>query len=191
LIDEETDCLTSTQQLTSKDTYKALQSALLSYQPAIISLLPMFLDSAHSMAMIAHSMQVVKAAVQHVNPSQTPVIALDQPLFALAKRIQWAIPDFSEDKFIVMMGGLHIEMASFKMLGKWLSGSGWPEVMCEAGVAMQGIAESLSASHVTRTQQAHQVTAASLFILLQNVYNKYRALLDNATGERALHHPDI
>ena len=129
LIDEETDWLTSTQQLISKDNldtkdcvswaaYKASQSALSSYQPAIISLLPMFLDNAHSMAMIAHSMRVVKAAVQHVNPSQAPVIALDQPLFALAKQIQWEIPDFSEDKFVVMMGGLHIEMASFKMLGK-------------------------------------------------------------------------
>jgi hypothetical protein len=45
-------------------------------------------------------------------------------LFALAKHIQWEIPEFGEDKFVVMMGGLHIEMASFKMLGKWLSGSG-------------------------------------------------------------------
>ncbi|CAB4019733.1 Hypothetical predicted protein, partial [Paramuricea clavata] len=117
----------------------------------------MFLDNAHSMAMIVHSMRVIKVAVEHVNPSQAPVIALDQPLFALAKQIQWKIPEFGEDKFVVMMGGLHIKMASFKMLGKLLSGSGWPEVMCNAGVATQGIAESfLSASHVTRTRRAHQ-----------------------------------
>jgi hypothetical protein len=172
------DWLTSTQQLISKDkldpkdfvswaAYKASRSALSSYQQAIITLLPMFLDNAHSMAMIAHSMRVIKVAVEHVNPSQAPVIALDQPLFALTKQIQWKIPGFGEYKFVVMMGGLHIEMASFKMLRKWLSGSGWPEVMCNAAVATQGIAESfLSASHVTRTRRAHQVTAASLFILL-------------------------
>ena len=189
LIDEENDWLTSTQQLISKDkldpkdfvswaAYKALRSALSSYQPAIITLLPMFLDNAHSMAMIAHSMRVIKVAVEHVNPSQAPVIALDQPLFALAKQIQWKMPEFGEDKFVVMMGGLHIEMASFKMLGKWLSGSGWPEVMCNAGVATQGIAESfLSASHVSHTRRAHQVTAASLFILLNKAYNQYKASL--------------
>jgi hypothetical protein len=45
-------------------------------------------------------------------------------LFALVKQIQWTIPDFREDKFVVLMGGLHIEMASFKVLGKWLSDSG-------------------------------------------------------------------
>ena len=68
--------------------YRASQSSLFSYNPAIISLLPMFAENAHSLAMIAHSMCVIKAGVQHVNPLQTPIIALDQPLFALAKQIQ-------------------------------------------------------------------------------------------------------
>ena len=34
---------------------------------------------------------------------------------------------FNEDQFVIMLGGLHIEMAAFKMLGKCLSGSGWVE----------------------------------------------------------------
>ena len=136
----------------------------------------MFVENAHSLAMIAHSMCVIKSAVQHVNLLQTPVIALDQPLFALAKQIQWTLPEFSEAQFVIMLGGLHIEMASFKMLGKWLSGSGWAEVMCNAGVATQGVAESfLSASHVTRTRRAHQVTAASLDILMSKAYSEYQA----------------
>lgn len=59
--------------------------------------------------------------------SQTPVIALDQSLFALTKQIQWIIVEFSE-----------VKMASLK----WLSGSGWKEVMCNAGVATQEEAES-------------------------------------------------
>ena len=54
----------------------------------------MFTENAHSLAMIAHSMKVIKAAVQHLNPLQTPVIALDQPLYALAKQIQWKLPEF-------------------------------------------------------------------------------------------------
>ena len=88
------------------------------YIPAIITLLPMFPETSSSLAMIAHSMRVVKAAVQHLNPSQIPVVALDQPLFALAKQIQWTLPEFDEDHFVIMLGGLHREMAAFKMLGK-------------------------------------------------------------------------
>ena len=58
--------------------------------PAAINvLLPLFLESAHSVTMIKHSMTIVQAAVQHLNPGQVPVLATDQPLFALAKQIQW------------------------------------------------------------------------------------------------------
>ena len=67
------------------------------------ALLPLFLDSAHTVAMIRHSMDVVKNAVKHVNPGQTPVVTLDQPLFALAKQIQWMWPEkYGEDKMVVM-----------------------------------------------------------------------------------------
>ena len=70
--------------------------------------------------------------------SQTPVIALDQSLFALAKQIQWIIVEFSEVNLVLMRGEFHMEMASLK----WLSGTGWKEVMCNAGVATQEEAES-------------------------------------------------
>ena len=49
--------------------------------PAVISLLPMFYKNAHSVVMILHAMNIIKAAVNHINPSQIPVITLDQPLF--------------------------------------------------------------------------------------------------------------
>lgn len=48
--------------------------------------------------------------------------------------------------------------------------------LCNAGVATQGVAESfLSASLVTRTRRAHQVTAASLHILMNKAYSEYQA----------------
>lgn len=84
--------------------------------PAINALLPLFLDNAHSVAMIRHSMDIVRAAVQHLNPGQVPVLAADQPLYALAKEIQWTWPaSHGEDHFVIMFGGLHIEMAILKV----------------------------------------------------------------------------
>ena len=183
---DENNWLKNAQQLVAKEkldakdyvswaAYRASQASLTSYKPAIITLLPMFVENAHSLTMIAHSMRIIKAAVQHVNAGQTPVIALDQPLFALAKQIQWILPEFSEQNIVVNLGGLHIEMASFKMLGKWVAGSGWADVMCNAGVATQGVTDSfLTASPVTRTRRAHQATAASLYLLMHKTYEAYK-----------------
>ena len=66
--------------------------------------------------MIKHSMIIVKDAIQHLNPGQVPILAADQPLYALAKQIQWTWSDtLGEDHFVVMFGGLHIEMAMLKV----------------------------------------------------------------------------
>ena len=54
-------------------------------------LFPMCRESSKSPAMIKHSIDVVSKAIKHLNPSQTPVVAFDQPLFAIAKSLQWAI----------------------------------------------------------------------------------------------------
>ena len=161
--------------------YCASKCSLPCHEPAIISLLPMFYENAHSLAMIAHSMKVIKSAVEHINPSQIPVIAEDQPLFALAKQIQWTLGEmYNEDQYVIMLGGLHIEMAAFKMLGKWLSGSGWAEALCNAEVATQGVADSfLTAGHLTRKRRAHQVTAASLYVLMSKGYEEYLAKVDD------------
>ena len=118
---------------------------------AINALLPLFLDNAHSAAMIRHSMDIVKAAVQHLNPGQTPVLAENQPLYALAKKIQWTWPaTHGEDQFVIMFGGLHIEMATLKLLGDWLEDSGWTNALVHADIASAGTANSfIHASHVT------------------------------------------
>ncbi len=85
---------------------------------AINALLPLFLDSAHSMSMIKNIPWIWSELLLNtlINPGQVPVLAADQPLYALAKQIQWSWPStLGEDKFVVMFGGLHIEMATLKV----------------------------------------------------------------------------
>ena len=145
--------------------------------PAINPLLPLFLENAHSVAMIRHSMDIVKAVVHHLNPGQAPVLAADQPLFALAKEIQWTWPaTYGEDNFIITFGGLHIEMAMLKLLGDWLENRGWTNALVQADIASSGVADSfINTSHVTKTRHVgrHQVTAASLFALQQAFNEDY------------------
>lgn len=62
--------------------------------------------------MIKHSMDVNRQATQFLNPRQVPVLAMDAPLYALAKYIQWKWPQtHGEDQYVIMFEGLHIEMA--------------------------------------------------------------------------------
>ena len=126
--------------------------------------------------MIKHSFYVVKSAVEHLNPGQTPVLTFDQPLYAMAKQVQWKWPeDYGEDKFVIMFGGLHIEMAALKTIGDWLKGSGWVQALVQAEITTAGTADSfLRASHVARTRRAHQITAAALYILKHRAYDRYR-----------------
>ena len=96
-------------------------------------LLPLFDHDSKSPAMIKHAMNIIKDSVDFLYPGQVRVIACDQPLFAVAKIIQWNFPQtHGEDKLLIMFGGLHIEMAALKTLGDWLDGSGWTAATTEA-----------------------------------------------------------
>ena len=99
-------------------------------------------------------MNVLREAVTFLNPNQVPVITVDQPLCAIAKMVQWKWPaTHGEQSYIMMMGGLHIEMALWSALGDLLVGSGWTNALTEADVASSGVAESfLKASHLTRAR---------------------------------------
>ena len=47
-----------------------------------------------------------------------PGTTFDQPLFAIAKQIQFEWPHmYDEDKFAIVLGGLHIEMAACTTVG--------------------------------------------------------------------------
>ena len=102
-------------------------------------------------------------------------MAADKPLYALAKQVQWEWPEqYGEDKFVIMFGGLHIELAALRSIGTILQDSGWVSALTEADVASSGTAQSfISVSSVTRARHAHQVTACALFKLMKSAYNKY------------------
>ena len=71
--------------------------------------MPLLRDHAHDVATIKHSLDKIKEATSFLNPTQSPMVTADQPLFALAKQIQWAWPN-EYGTFVFILGGLHIEM---------------------------------------------------------------------------------
>ena len=129
------------------------------------------------MAMIQHSMTIVKEGVAYVNHNQTPVITMDYPLFIIVKQIQWEKADlYGEEKYVVMMGGLHLEMASLKMVGHRLDKSGWDSALVQANIITRRRADGiLKTAHITRSHYAHQVSACALYILQRKAYKEFTA----------------
>ena len=61
-----------------------------------------------------------------------------------------------------------------KPLGDWLEESGWWNLLTDVEIASAGKAESfLNASHVMKTRYAHQLTPATLHILMTKAYEKH------------------
>ena len=128
----------------------------------------LFQDQAKTPAMIRrHSMNIIQRNIDYLNHGQNLSLLL-QPLYTIAKLIQWNWSDtYGEDQFAIMLGGLHIEMAALSNIGGWLEDSGWTK----ENIASAGTAQSfLNGTHVSRTRHAHQVTASSLYILMQRAY---------------------
>ena len=68
--------------------------------------------------MIAHFMKLFKSAVERITSSQMPEFAVDHPLIPLAEQTQWILGEmYNEDQYVIMLGGLYIEMTALKMLG--------------------------------------------------------------------------
>src|SRR6218665_661981 len=123
--------------------------------------------------MIKHGMDVIKAITHFLNPGQIPVMGCDCPIFAKAKFIQWTWPDTrGENKFVVMFGGIHLEMALWNVVGDSLEGSGWTTALIDAGIATASslLQSFLQVSHLARTHNGHQVTLVALAKLQKQAF---------------------
>lgn len=79
--------------------------------------------------------------------------------------------DTRRKSFCYNVWGLHIKMALYKTLGKWLDGSGRTDVLVDGQVTTPGVFDSfVSAIHLKKNRHAHQVTAAALYVLEQQAY---------------------
>ena len=140
-------------------------------------MLPIFKDKANTAPMIKHAMKLVKQGTPKLNPGQTPIITLDQPLYAIAKSMQWhptTSKDFTEDNYVALMGPLHTEVLTEKLIGDWLRVSGWSKFIINSGFVTSGKADGiLETSHITRARYCHEISAVALSVLCNEAYSYY------------------
>lgn len=113
--------------LTAKDAiawtaYHALHQPCTGHPPALRVSLPLLYEKSSTPAMVKHGMDVQKQAIEYLNPGQILVTTFDQPVCTsnicaeeMAEHI-WCV---------VMLGGLHTDMALWNTLGDVLEDSGW------------------------------------------------------------------
>ena len=162
--------------------YYATQSNHLPQSLTRSHVLPLLMDTANSPMTIMHCMKIIKRTTEYLNPGQTPVIVADQPLFTIAKRLQWEYHDsaVSEDNYLVMLGAMHIEKMLWTVSGDWLQCSGWTTAIHNSAVATSGTAQSfLGATHICRTRYVHQVSASALYVLMKKAYTAYTEMMQD------------
>ena len=82
-----------------------------------------------------------------------------------------------------MMGPLHIKMNFLNLLGNWLESSDWTKSLVKAKITSLRKAESfLSGDHPKRSRYAHQVTCASLSLLMNEAYQQSHIKNDQIIG---------
>ena len=111
--------------------------------------------------------------INYLNSGQTAVGGLDQPLYAIAKRIQWLLRnEYGHRKVVLMLGALHIEMVMLGCLEDLLEDSGWTVALSNSGITSPEN-DALLTGHVVKTKYMHQMTAFTLHQLMVSSYDKF------------------
>ena len=102
-------------------SFSAFYSTNLQKQPLkdISTMLPLIKESINSPAVVYHCLYLISKLTLKLNPNQIPIVTADQPVYAIAKQVQWNYPENFESYFL-MLRPLHIEMAFLNAIGDWL-----------------------------------------------------------------------
>ena len=141
--------------------------------PEIFAMLPIWRDNSKSPATIKYVLDVLGPAIDYLNPEQPMVVGFDQPLYAIAKRMQWYQSDqYVYQKIVITLGALHIETAILRCLGDWLQNSGWLTYFSNAGVTSPKNESLLTAHIIAPSKYAHEITAKVLYQLMLRPFKR-------------------
>ena len=141
-----------------------------SYDPTgINALMPMINKKVHTLDAQYHIMSLIKNHISYINKDQIPVDVSDQPVFALSKELQLRLPlIFGHDKYLSLLGDLHIEQSLLVMHGDLIKGSGLDTVMQHSNLSTIGGTSALvDVNHIKRSRYCLQVSSVVIYRPLQ------------------------
>ena len=138
--------------------------------------MPILLQKASDPSTVAHVLKIACGLTQYLNPGQIAMVETDQPLYQIAKKLQWKYPDevFSEDNLFVSLGSLHTEKMLWQMSGDIQECSGIVTAFQNSGIETFGSNTFLICNSITTTRYHKQILVLALEILKNRAYEKYK-----------------
>ena len=149
--------------------------------PAINSILPLIKNASNDINFQAHIMTVAIQYTRYLNEGQgTAVGCSDQPLYAWKKKLQWAYPDgFSKDRYLAVMGGIHLELHLLKINGQLVTGSGLDGIMDTAKLSYIGLKTAFcDVNDIKKALYAVEVVVICLYKQLSLAHSESETHLD-------------
>ena len=94
-------------------------------------------------------MSIIKKTIHFINESQIPVDASDQPVYGLFKEVQLRYPSiFGHDKYISLLGDLHMEHSILLIHGQLIKGSGLDSILLHSKLSTEGTSAIVDANYI-------------------------------------------
>ena len=141
--------------------------------PGIHSMMPPIPKKVASVEAQYHCMTIIKRTIAFTNEGQIPVDVSDQPVFARSREVQIRYPsEFGNEKYVCLLGDLHIEQSTQVLHGLLIKGSGLEGVLSKSNLSTSGTSTIVDTNDLKRTRYCIQVSACSIYMLLKDSYVK-------------------
>ena len=138
----------------------------------INAVLPIIPKPVHRLYTQYYCMEIIKQTIAYLNPGQIPVDLCDQPVFVLAKEIQWRyLQKLSSRSCFCLFGWLHFEQCMLTIHGEPIKGSGLKNIS-NIDMSVIGTMALVHPNHIKKARYSLQVSLCALFLKLKDAKEK-------------------
>lgn len=139
--------------------------------PGKHSLMPLINEKVNTLKAQYHTMNIIKKTIEFTNEGQIPVDASDQPVYALSKEVQIGYNEtFGTDKYVCMLGDLHMEHTALLVHGDLIRGSGLDSQFVNTKLSTEGTSTIVDVNDIKRSRYCLQVSVVVIYNLLKKAY---------------------
>ena len=110
-----------------------------------------------------HCITIIKKTIGLINQDQIPVDVSYQPVFALSEEVQLRHPSvFGRDKYVCLLGDLHIEQSLLVMHGEIIKGSGLETMMASSNLSTIGVSTIGDINDIKRSRYCLHVAVVAI-----------------------------
>ena len=139
--------------------------------PGKHSLMPLINEKVNTLKAQYHTMNIIKKTIKFTNEGEIPVDVSNQPVYALSKEVQIGYNEtFGTDKYVCMLGELHMEHTALMIHGDLIRGSGLDSQFVNTKLSTEGTLTIVDVNDIKRWRYCLQVSVVVIYNLLKKAY---------------------